>query len=419
MIFCCYNLNQTDILCSLGGIDKIMAQTKRQNAIYSAILHTIYTKHIISRIDIANETGMTPATVSLNTAKMIESGLIQEVGEEATEHDGVGRKKILLSVRPAHSYYIGAEIAEKFLSFVLTDNVGTLIEKKTVPAKTGVQADAGYFITHCLDFMERVASYPVKAVGVAIPGHFRKSTRRKILTNNPCWKNFDLGQISSRLPVPVYFSNNVHCMARAESLFYSNPQDGSGNFIFFHLGRGIHCTYMYRSELYSRHNFKIGEIGHTIVRPDGELCECGKRGCLQTCASETWLIKKAKLLYTASPSTYLRQLAANEEEITIRTALSAYRLGDEGVMRLLHTAVKCIGIAISNLNLLIDSDRIFIHGALFDEPELTGLLKQQLDFEPTLLLPQEQKLIIKPFSPFTGAIGAASLCVCRYLLMKE
>lgn len=397
-----------------------MGQTKRQNAIYSAILHTIYTRHIISRIDIANETGMTPATVSLNTARMLESGLIQELGEDATDHDGVGRKKILLSVRPSHSYYIGAEIAEKFLSFVLTDNVGTLIEKRTIPAKTGVQADAARFLTHCLDFMDRAAPYKIKAVGLAIPGHYGKSTRRKILTNNSYWKGFDLGQISSKLPVPVYFSNNVHCMARSESLFYSNPRTGSGNFIFFHLGRGIHCTYMYKGELYSRHNFKIGEIGHTIVRPDGELCECGKRGCLQTCASETWLIKKAKLLYTASPDTYLRQLAANGDEITLRTLLDAYRLGDEGVMRLLHSAVKCIGIAISNLNLLIDSDRIFIHGALFDEPELTGLLKQQLDFEPSLfLLPQEQELIIKPFSAYTGAIGGAALCVWRHLLMKE
>lgn len=397
-----------------------MEKTKRQNAIYSDILHKIYTKHIISRIDIANETGMTPATVSLNTAKMLESGLIQELGEDAGDQGGVGRKKILLSVRPSHSYYIGGEIAEKFLSFVLTDNVGTVIEKRTLPAAAGMQADVGCFISQCLDFMNHVSSWKIQAVGLAIPGHFRKSARRNILTNNPCWKDFDLGQISSKLPVPVFFSNNVHCMARAESLFYSDPHEDSGNFIFFHLGRGIHCTYMYRNELYSRHNFKIGEIGHTVVRPDGELCECGKRGCLQTCASETWLIKKAKLLYTASPDTFLHQLAKTGDDITIHTLLDAYRLGDEGVMRLLHTAVKCIGIAISNLNLLIDSDRIFIHGALFDEPELTGLLKQQLEFEPSLfLLPQEQKLIIKPFSACTGAIGGAALCVWRYLLMRE
>lgn len=397
-----------------------MAQTKRQTVIFSTILHRIYTKHTISRIDIANETGMTPATVSLTTAKMLESGLIRELGEDLTGHDSVGRKKIMLSVRSSYSYYVGAEIAEKFLAFVLTDNIGTLIEKKTIRTKDGIQMDAEYFIGHCLDFLEDVSAYEIKAVGLAIPGHFKKDTRHRIFTNNSYWNGFDLEQISTRLPIPVYFSNNVRCMARAESLFYSSQEPGSGNFIFFHLGRGIHCTYMYQGQLYSRHNFKIGEIGHIVVRPDGELCECGKKGCLQTCASETWLIKKAKLLYTASPDTYLRQLVTTEDEITIHTLLDAYHLGDEGILRLLHCAVKCIAIAVSNLNLLIDSDRIFIHGSLFNELELTELLKQQLDYEPSLfLLPQEQKLIIKPFSPYTGAVGAAALCVCRHLLMQE
>lgn len=397
-----------------------MMQTKRQNEIFSTILHKIYTKQTISRIEIANETGLTPATVSLNTAKMLENGLIQELGEDTTDHESVGRKKIMLSVRPSHSYYIGAEIAEKFLSFVLTDNIGTLVEKKTISVKDGIRVDTAYFMEQCLDFMESVASYHTKAVGLAIPGHYREDTRHKIFTNNPYWDGFDLEEISTKLTIPVYISNNVQCMAQAESYFYTSPEVGSGNFIFFHLGRGIHCTYMYRGELYSRHNFQIGEIGHIIVRPDGELCECGKRGCLQTCASVTWLVKKAKLLYATSPETYLHQLVTTPEEITLHTLLDAYRLGDESILRLLYFAIKCIGIAISNLNLLIDSDRIIIHGPLFNEPELIKLLKQQLDYEPNLfLLPQKQKLIIKPFSPYTGAIGAAAHCVCSHLIMKE
>ena len=65
------------------------------------------------------------------------------------------------------------------------------------------------------------------------------------------------------------------------------------------------------------------------VQPDGELCECGKRGCLQTYASESWLIRKARLLYQSTPSTYLHQLVKNENEITLQTILNAYELGDE------------------------------------------------------------------------------------------
>ena len=102
-----------------------MKSTKKQQLLYSTILNKIYTRHTISRIDIARETGITPATVSLITAEMLSDHLIQEVGEEIDLQDKVGRKKILLSIAPEHSYYIGAEISEKFFSFVLTDNIGT------------------------------------------------------------------------------------------------------------------------------------------------------------------------------------------------------------------------------------------------------------------------------------------------------
>ena len=94
-----------------------MKSTKKQQLLYSTILNKIYTRHTISRIDIARETGITPATVSLITAEMLSDHLIQEVGEEIDLQDKVGRKKILLSIAPEHSYYIGAEISEKFFSF--------------------------------------------------------------------------------------------------------------------------------------------------------------------------------------------------------------------------------------------------------------------------------------------------------------
>ena len=60
----------------------IMKTTKKQQLLYSTILHKIYTKHTISRIDIARDTGITPATVSLLTAEMLSDDLIREVGEE-------------------------------------------------------------------------------------------------------------------------------------------------------------------------------------------------------------------------------------------------------------------------------------------------------------------------------------------------
>ena len=399
----------------------IMKTTKKQQLLYSTILHKIYTKHTISRIDIARDTGITPATVSLLTAEMLSDDLIREVGEEIDLQDKVGRKKILLSVAPSHSYYVGAEISEKFFSFVLTDNTGILLQKETVSHDKNSPVDADFFVKSLAGFLEQTGySDQVRGIGVAIPGHYTKDAPEKILTNNASWKNFNLRKIAECFDIPLYFSNNVHCMTRAESLFYTKPDVDNSNFLFFHIGRGIHCTHLYHDTLYGSQNLKIGEIGHMTVHPDGELCECGKHGCLQTYASETWLIKKARLLYHSSPDTYLHQLVNDEHEITLPVILNAYELGDTILVKLITLAVKSIATTITNLNMIIDCKRVFIHGEVFNISSTVALLKKQLDFEPNLfMLPSKQELIIKPYSPYTGAIGAAAFAVYRTLLSKE
>ena len=157
------------------------------------------------------------------------------------------------------------------------------------------------------------------------------------------------------------------------------------NFIFLNVGRGIRCAYMYQGDIFSKNNFLIGELGHLVVSPEGELCECGKRGCLQTYASETWIIKKAKLLYQKTTNTYLHQLVTNENELTLETVISAYLLGDTSVVLLLNTALNALAITIANLNLLVDAKHIFIHGKLFENPQMRALLQNYLRNDHQLL----------------------------------
>ncbi len=400
-----------------------MKQTRKQQLLYSTILHKIYTKCAISRTDIAKSTGITTATVSLISAEMLSDGVIQEVGEDESDSEKVGRKKILLSVRPQYSYYIGAEVSEKFFSFVLTDNTGIIIEKKCIYHSDKKVVSEEEFLQALTEFADNAGQKvpKIEAVGIALPGHYSDTGSSRIITNNEYWKEFDLDKISRKTDIPVFFSNNVHCMARAESLFYAEPsEDNSGSFMFFHFGRGIHCAQMYHDALYSRGNLNIGEIGHIIYQPGGELCECGKRGCLQTFASEAWLTRKARILYRASGRTALKYFADSEEEIGLLALLSAYELGDKAVVSLIDQAVESIRITIENLNMIIDASRVFVHGEIFNNKSVSSLLKSGIELKRELFeTPQPRKLIIKPYTPYTGAVGAAALCVYRSLLGKE
>lgn len=98
--------------------------------------------------------------------------------------------------------------------------------------------------------------------------------------------------IQSHFDKPLFFSNNVNCMAIGKRLF--SRQQNDPNFAYFHFARGMHCSYIYDGNIYGKGNLMIGEIGHTVVSSEGEECSCGRKGCLQTFAGESWLIKKSK-----------------------------------------------------------------------------------------------------------------------------
>ena len=65
----------------------------------------------------------------------------------------------------------------------------------------------------------------------------------------------------------------------------------------------------------------------TIVKADGQPCECGKYGCLQTIASARWLLKYARLLYQNTTDTILKSMADSTEELTIQHITTAYSMG--------------------------------------------------------------------------------------------
>ena len=101
-----------------------MTLTKKQAALRATILDKLYAKAPLSRIDIAKETGITPATTGSIIGDLIRQELVYEVGE--AEDDTVGRKKTLLSLMPHRAYYLGVEISEKYLALVITDNLGEI-----------------------------------------------------------------------------------------------------------------------------------------------------------------------------------------------------------------------------------------------------------------------------------------------------
>lgn len=388
-----------------------MKQTKKQKEIQAKIIEAIYVHGPISRIDIAHLTGTTPATVSATTGNLIKNAIIEEVGEDSNG-GGSGRKKILLDIKKNHQYFIGIELSEKFITFCLTDNTSTLIEKDILevdPLKKEEILTTETIAQKIHSFINSLHHKEISAIGIAIPGHHAPD-ENYILTNSPLWRNLDLNRLSESFDVPMYFENNVKCMLISKRYFNSSSKDE--NFILHHISRGIFSAYMYNGELFAQGNRLVGEVGHTTIQMDGELCECGNRGCLQTFSSEGWLIKKAQIIYQEIETSYLRSIVSDVEDIDFPILLKAYKLGDPLIIELLQKAIQAIATNIINLSMIIDVQTIYIHGNIYEEPALLELL-EEIIADRTPLFSSEKEIKIKkiPYSPYNGAMGANALCI--------
>lgn len=109
-------------------------------------------------------------------------------------------------------------------------------------------------------------------------------------------------------------------MAIGEYLF--NAQYTPENFLFFHVGAGMFCSFFQSKNLGFNSNYYLGEIGHTVVDINGPKCECGKQGCLQTYISDSWLLKRAHFLFNYSQNTTLKSLVSQAKNIDLATSIS-------------------------------------------------------------------------------------------------
>ena len=395
----------------IGKEGVVVTESSRRIQNRQRILENLYVYGPVSRVDIAKQTGITPATVSTMTAQMIDAGEVEEVGEETGTQ---GRPRILLQLTGGNVCYVGCELRAEAFTFVLIDAAGQILDKCATRFKQRFDAkeiNIPALIKALKDFLAAHSEQNIVAIGMGIPGHYVTSTHHTA-SDHPLWSTFDFTAVNDAFDLPIYYENNVHSMAMTERLFNSHRNDET--FIFFHVALGVVCSTVYHGRVYGRANPLVGEVAHMVVNTEGELCTCGRHGCLQTYCSENWIMRKARLLYKQADSTYLRQLAKDPETLTFEDVLQAYDLGDIGVMSILSTAIKYLAVAVTNFPLLIDAQRIILHGRIFERPALFTQLQQYLRTNQVMFATVTQKrLVVKPVSLFDGAVGAAGMAICR------
>ncbi|MFE9887688.1 ROK family protein [Streptomyces scopuliridis] len=276
----------------------------------------------ISRLELAERTGLTPQAVSKITARLRTEGMAAEAGRRASTG---GKPRTVLRLVPSAAHAVGLHLDRDELTAVLVDLAGTPVAVRRVPLDLGagaervieaaavqvdaVRADAVRAEAGCDGGVHagrgRVGSWhagggrvdSVRAgagaggqngeglgvgellgVGVAMPGPLDHATgvpRR--VTGFPQWDGFPLRDaLAARLQLPVVLDKDTN--AAALGLALRGPGD---SFVYLHLGTGLGAGLVLGGTLHRGARTGAGEFGHQVIQLDGPLCECGNRGCIE------------------------------------------------------------------------------------------------------------------------------------------
>lgn len=382
------------------------------------VLECLYRNPGISRKDISDLTGITPATVTAITGSMVKEGIVTELGQMEEDRGTIGRSRIALGIHAEYGCAVGVECTLNALTTCATDMRGDLLYSSSVPYSPEMSENITQriidSIRRCLDAPE-ICGKRIVGIGIAVPGHMDGS-RRRLISSNESWQAFDGQQIQAAFRYPVVFENNVRCMAVAQYLHA--PQVTPSSFALFHVGHGMFCANVADEELYIGTTYGSGEIAHTIAVPDGKRCDCGKRGCLQTVATIPALLENAAFLYQYDEMSMLRSFAPQPEKLTIDHIAMAYSLGDPGVRQMVSQVLRYLCIAALNIAVLMNPEKLLLHGRLFDyeavQQDFLEMVRRQFDF--TRYNYRLGTVEFLTSHPTDGAAGGAALAILKCVI---
>ncbi|MEV1020780.1 ROK family transcriptional regulator [Streptomyces sp. NPDC050264] len=233
----------------------------------------------ISRLELAEHTGLTPQAVSKITARLRGDGLAVEAGRRASTG---GKPRTVLRLVAGAGHAVGLHLDRDELHAVLTDLAGTVVATRRTPLDLGAGADAVLSATArevdaLLD--AGAGGRAALGVGVAVPGpldHAAGVLHR--VTGVPQWDGFPLRDaLAERLGLPVVVDKDTNAAALGLAL----NADGERSFAYLHLGTGLGAGLVLGGALYRGARTGAGEFGHQVIQLDGPRCDCGNRGCIE------------------------------------------------------------------------------------------------------------------------------------------
>jgi glucokinase len=291
-----------------------------------------------------------------------------------------------------------------------------------VLAEVKVPTEAGAGQQHVIEQIARSVERARQAAGVkpeqvlalalGAPGPL--DTRQGIIhfAPNLAWHDMPIRQVlEQRLSLPVLLDNDANLAALGEHVYGAGR--GEDNMVYITVSTGIGGGLILGGRLYRGFADGAGEIGHMTVLPDGPLCGCGNRGCLEALASGTAIARDARDLAACGRGEQILAAAGGDPtSITAVTVAAAAATGDAAAQSIITRAARYLGIGIANTINLLNPSLVVLGGGVMDIGELVWQhLRPEVQLRALEAARTSTRLAAAELSGRAGVMGAIALAL--------
>jgi predicted NBD/HSP70 family sugar kinase len=330
-------------------------QTSVRRANLGVALRHVAAHAPCSRASVAARTGLTRGTVSSLVTELIELGLLRESG--IAEPPRVGRPSVSLELGES-VVGVGLEVNVDYLAVCVEDLRGGVRYERRVfcdnrsSSVAPVIARLARLANDALEMVEQ-EGLQVAGIAVAVPGLVDAEREVLLRAPNLGWSEVPVAELlGAKLNTAraLHVENESNAAALAEH--WRGAGQGLQSFICVFGEIGVGGGIYVDGELFRGGRGYGGEIGHTLIDPDGALCACGNRGCLETVVGQEAIARAAGIV----PGSSDRAASLTEELVERATAHDPQTLGA------LESAAESLGVALASTINLLDLDGVVLAG---------------------------------------------------------
>ena len=334
---------------------------RRQNRL--VVLEALRQHGQLARIELGRRTGLSPASITSIAAQLISDGILQELDEPAEPAAPLrrGRPLTQIGINPKSAHVVAVKISIDGIELALADGRGVILARKTSKIATydaSPESFGGQVAQEISAFLARarVAPKRVARIGIAVQGVADSQTGT--ISWSPAFRVRNMpvtAAVQSALGIPCFLANDANMIA--EGLIGADRERYSGTVAVTFIGYGIGMGLILNGQVYHGPTGAGAEFGHMNHLPDGPLCRCGRRGCVEAYAADYSILRWASGGAALQSPTF----TAIPEEQMIALEQAA-RAGDQGAASAFAKAGEALGYGLARLVALLSPNRIVLAG---------------------------------------------------------